>query len=223
MPEKDVRPSFNGMMMEPVKDEDQTNSIQDNSDITYSTPPTADHRSTTFRIRVDDVPLKEDEEFRNTFLNPRNNQRPSPGEMIEPVMDDCPRSDDDNNNEMKSDEWAKEANQSGGGLPSCDLAAESRNPSLSILPQLYRTVAVMTIIADAIAKIAVLSATIHKSKTKKLLHSMIIIFILVPSTVAGVTDNADSSSVSSIVVDHAIASTVAVLTVTNQTVGAKAN
>ena len=52
---------------------------------------------------------------------------------------------------------------------------------------------------------------------------MIIIFILVPSTVAGVTDNADSSSVSSIVVDHAIASTVAVLTVTNQTVGAKAN
>ena len=157
MPEEDLKPNTNEMI------------IQANSNIIYSMPPTAAPRSTAVRIQVVDVTLEEDEEFQNTFLNPRNNQRPSPGEMMEPVMNDCPRSDDDNNNEKNYDEWAKEANQSGGGSSSCDLAAESCYLALSILPQFYRIVAVMTIIADAIAKIAVSSATINRSKTKQLL------------------------------------------------------
>lgn len=39
-------------------------------------------------IIVEEVPLHEDEEFCGTFLNPKNNQVPSPGEIMEPVDED---------------------------------------------------------------------------------------------------------------------------------------
>ena len=36
---------------------------------------------------VEDVALEEDDEFLNTFLDPRNNREPDPGQWLQPVDD----------------------------------------------------------------------------------------------------------------------------------------